>query len=228
MIKAFFIRLRLILKLWFTSLYSGLTILLIPIIAIIFSNSGTYQINELSSVIYEKTATIWFVFIIQWCFSIDFDSKFYDHLITYPVSKWKFVIERVLFSIIIFIGWLVIITIPLGFLFDQSLWQGFFFTIPVYLAIAGCVILGTVISNHSIGGLLAGIFFWMLILFGGALLQSFTAILLTNGSVDSVVGGQNGLFAAENRWILFNRLFYCGVSLLFTIKAILVLKQQSV
>ncbi|MCJ8008278.1 hypothetical protein ACFFF5_11620 [Lederbergia wuyishanensis] len=219
--RGFLIRLRLFLKLWCTFIYSLLTIVLIPIIGIIIYNSGTYTIDDLSSLIYENIATIWFVFIIQWCFSVDLDSKFYNQLITYPVSRWRFLLERTLFSIIIFVVLVVIITLPLGFILGNFVWKGFVFSIPVYLAIGGIVILGTMIGNHSLGGLIAGILFWMTILFGGALLRELNAILLKYGSVERVVSGESGLFLAENRWILFNRLFYIGLGVICTIGAIL-------
>ncbi|MBW8348262.1 hypothetical protein K0H71_02240 [Bacillus sp. IITD106] len=219
--KGCLIRLRLFLKLWFTSLYSFMSILLIPIIGIIIYNSGMYTLDDLSSLIYEKTATIWFVFIIQWCFSIDLDSKFYNQLITYPVVKWKFLLERALFSVIIFLGLTSIVTIPLGFIYGTFLWQSFVFTIPVYLAIGGFVILGTIIGKHSLGGIVTGIFFWMMILFGGALLRELNAILLIYGSVERFVSGDTGFFLAENHWILVNRLFYIGLGVICMIGAIL-------
>ncbi|MEH7353996.1 hypothetical protein V7150_10495 [Neobacillus drentensis] len=225
--RGFLIRLRLFIKLWFSSIYSLMTILLVPIIGIIIYNSGTYEIDDLSSLIYEKTATIWFVFIIQWCFSIDLDSKFFNQLITYPVVKWKFLLEKALFSAIIFFGVTSIITIPLVFIYGKFLWQGFVFTIPVYLALGGFVILGTMIGNHSLGGLMAGILFWMMILFGGALLRELNAILLIYGSVQRFVSGESGLLLVENRWIIYNRLFYIGLGVICTVGAIFKINRRS-
>jgi len=225
--RGFLIRLRLFIKLWFSSIYSLMTIILVPIIGIIIYNSGTYEIDDLSSIIYEKTATIWLVFIIQWCFSIDLDSKFFNQLITYPVVKWKFLLEKALFSAIIFFGLTSIITIPLVFIYGKFLWQGFVFTIPVYLALGGFVILGTMIGNHSLGGLMAGILFWMMILFGGALLRELNAILLIYGSVQRFVSGESGLLLVENRWIIYNRLFYIGLGVLCTVGAIFKINRRS-
>jgi len=225
--RGFLIRLRLFIKLWFSSIYSLMTIILVPIIGIIIYNSGTYEIDDLSSLIYEKTATIWFVFIIQWCFSIDLDSKFFNQLITYPVVKWKFLLEKALFSAIIFFGLTSIITIPLVFIYGKFLWQGFVFTIPVYLALGGFVILGTMIGNHSLGGLMAGILFWMMILFGGALLRELNAILLIYGSVQRFVSGESGLLLVENRWIIYNRLFYIGLGVLCIVGAIIKINRRS-
>ena len=225
--RGFLIRLRLFIKLWFSSIYSLMTILLVPTIGIIIYSSGTYEIDDLSSLIYEKTATIWFVFIIQWCFSIDLDSKFFNQLITYPVVKWKFLLEKALFSAIIFFGLTSIITIPLVLIYGEFLWQGFVFTIPVYLALGGFVILGTMVGNHSLGGLIAGILFWMMILFGGALLRELNAILLIYGSVQRFVSGESGLLLVENRWIIYNRLFYIGLGVLCIVGAIIKINRRS-
>lgn len=196
-----------------------MTIFAIPIIGIIIYNSGAYEITDLSSLIYEKMASIWLIFIIQWCFSIDVDSKFYDQLITYPVSKWMFLLERVFFSMIIFFGLMSIVTIPLGVIYGKFLWQGFVFTIPVYLALGGFVVLGTMIGNHSLGGLIAGILFWMMILFGQVLLRELNAVLLKYGSVERVVNGTSELWLAENRWLLLNRLFYSGLGVICIVGA---------
>ncbi|MBS4220409.1 hypothetical protein KHA96_19080 [Bacillus sp. FJAT-49711] len=218
--KGCLIRLQLFLKLWFTSIYSLMSILLIPIVGLIIFNYGSYTVDDVSSLVYEKTATIWFVFIIQWCFSIDLDSKFYNQLITYPIAKWKFLLERALFSAILFFGLTSIVTFPLGFIFGKFMWQGFVFTVPVNLAIGAFVIFGTMIGKHSLGGIIAGIFFWMMILFGGPLLRDLNAILLIYGSVESFVSGDSGFLAGENRWILLNRLFYIGLGVLCMVGAV--------
>ena len=95
-------------------------------------------------------------------------------------------------------------------------WQGLAFTIPIYIAIAGFVVVGTVIANHSVGGLLAGILFWMFYEFGGLFLGDLNVILLKYGSVYTFVKGETGFFANENHWILYNRLFYMGIGVLLT------------
>lgn len=224
--KGCLVRFRLFLKLWFTSLYFYISILLIPIIAMIVYNSGIYEVGDLSSLIYEKTASIWYVFIIQWCFSIDLDSKFYHQLITYPVVKWKFLLERALFSVIIFCGLMSIVIIPLVCIYGKFLWQGFVFTIPVYLALGGFAILGLMIGKHSLGGIIAGVLFWMMTLFGGSLLRELNAILLVYGSVERFVSGETGIFLAENRWLLYNRLFYIGLGVVCMVGAILKMKRR--
>ena len=134
--SGFLIRLRLFLKLWFTSFYSILIMLLIPVAAYIIYHSGSYTIEDLSSIIYEEAAPIWFVLILQWCLSIDFDSKFYQQVMTYPIARWKFLMERLLFSLLIFIGLLSIVTLILSPFMGIFMWKGLLFTIPVYIAFA--------------------------------------------------------------------------------------------
>ena len=94
----------------------NLVMLLIPIVALVIYSQGSYTVEDLSSIIYEEAAPIWFVLILQWCMSIDFDSKFYMQVMTYPIARWKFLLERFLFSTVIFIGLLSVVTIS----FDTS------------------------------------------------------------------------------------------------------------
>ena len=95
------------------------------------------------SIVYEEAAPIWFVIILQWCLSIDFDSKFHMQVMTYPIARWKFLLERFLFSTVIFIGLLSVVTLSFDTLTGSFCWQGFAFTIPIYIAIAGFVVVST-------------------------------------------------------------------------------------
>lgn len=223
-----FIRLRLFIKLWFTSIYSLSMMLLIPIVGLIIYNSGSFSLESLTSIIYEKAAPIWYVFIIQWCFAVEMDSKFYYQLFTYPIVRWRFIFERMLFSSIIFFGLLTIVTIVLTPILGSYVWRSLAFTVPVYVAIGGFVLIGTMIGHHSIGGLFAGIIFWMMILFGGALLRDFNAILLGYLSVYDFVSGQMEYAAVNHQWIMYNRLFYLGVGVLCMLGAVRIFNRKSI
>ncbi|MBO1910910.1 hypothetical protein J4G37_39730, partial [Microvirga sp. 3-52] len=166
--------------------------------------------------------------ILQWCLSIDFDSKFHMQVITYPIARWKFLLERLLFSTVIFIGLLIVVTLSLTSIMGFFIWQSLAFTIPIYIAVAGLVVAGTVIANHSVGGLLAGILFWMFYEFGGLFLGDLNVILIKYGSVYTFVKGETGFFANENHWILYNRLFYMGIGVLLTGIAILQFNRKTV
>lgn len=226
--RGFSIRLRLFLKLWFTSLYSLTIMVLIPIVGLVIYNQGSFSIEDLSSMIYEKAAPIWLVFILQWCFSIDFDSKFFRQLITYPVTRWGYLLERAFIALIIYFGLAVVVTLPLGIIVGNFLWKSLLFTIPVYLALGGFVILGTILAEHSLGGVMAGILFWMVILFGGPLLKDLNVILLVYQSVQPFVSGESAFFGAENHWILWNRLFYVGLAVLFIVGSIFKISRRAV
>ncbi len=215
------IRLKLILKLWFRSIYAIVTMLFIPIAAYIIYSSQSYTIEDLTSVIYERAAPLWLIFILQWCLSVDFDSKFYLQVMTYPFSRWKFTMERILFAAVIFIGLLSVVTLVLTPTMGVFVWKSLVFTVPVYMAIIGFVVAGTMIGAHSVGGLLAGILFWMCSEFGGIFLGDLNVILIKYGSVYTFVHGESGFFAIENHWILYNRLFYIGIGGLLTGLALL-------
>lgn len=215
------VRLNLYLKLWFTSFYTIVMMLFIPVVGVLLYNSGSYTIEDASSIIYEKAAPIWFIFILQWCFSIDMDSKFYSLVVTYPISRWRFIMERVLFSALVFVSLLAIVTASLMPIMGAFAWQSFLFTMPVYIAIVGFAVVGTVMINHSLGGLLAGIIIWVFYVFGATFLGNLNVILLKYGSVYTFVNGETGFFDDMNRWILYNRLFYMMIGLLLTGLAIL-------
>lgn len=213
--SGFLVRLQLILKLWFTSLYTILIMLLIPITSLVIYSQGSYTLEELASIVYEEAAPIWFVLILQWCLSIDFDSKFHLQMMTYPIIRWKFLMERLLFSGVIFIGLLSVVVLAFTPFMGSFAWQGIAFTIPVYITFAGIAVAGTVFTNHSVGGLLAGVLFWMFYEFGGILLgNNLQVIMLRYGSVYTFVNGTTGFWNEMNHWILYNRLFYMGVGVL--------------
>jgi len=114
--------------------------LLIPVTAYVIYSSGSYTLEELASIIYEEAAPIWFVLILQWCLSIDFDSNYHMQIMTYPVARWKYLLERLLFSTVIFIGLLSIVALILAPFHGSFVWQGLAFTIPVYTAFAGFLV----------------------------------------------------------------------------------------
>lgn len=222
------VRLRLYLKLWFTSFYTIVMMLFIPVVGVFLYNSGSYTIEDASSIIYEKAAPIWFIFILQWCFSIDMDSKFYSLVVTYPISRWRFIMERVLFSTLVFISLLAIVTVGLMPIMGAFAWQSFLFTMPIYIAIAGFAVVGTVMINHSLGGLLVGIIIWVFFVFGATFLGDLNVILLKYGSVYTFVKGESGFWSVDNNWIHYNRLFYLGLGIGLTALALLRFNRKTI
>ena len=213
--KGLGVRLSLFLKLWFTSLYAILIMLLIPITALVIYSQSSYTVENLASLVYEEVAPIWFILILQWCLSIDIDSKFHMQMMTYPIARWKFLMERLLFSAVIFIGLLSIVSLALTPFMESFAWQGLVFTVPVYITFAGIAVAGTIFANHSVGGLVGGILFWMFYDLGAILLgNDLQVIMLRYGSVYTFVNGTTGFFAATNHWILYNRLYYMGIGVL--------------
>lgn len=209
------VRFQLFLKRWFTSLTPMILMLLIPVMAYVIYSSGSSTVEDFASLVYEEAVPIWFVLILQWCLSVDFDSKFYTQVMTYPIARWKFLVERLVVASVIFIGLFSIMTGILSSFIGSFAWLSFLFTLPIHLIIAGLVVAGTVLVNHSVGGLLAGLLFWMLYEFGGVLLGDLNVILIKYGSVYTFVKGETGFWVATNHWILYNRLFYLGIGVLF-------------
>jgi hypothetical protein len=222
------IRLRLWLKLWFTSVHAIVVMPLFPLAVYFIYSSLSARIGSLTSMIYEQTATLIYVIILQWCFSIDFDSKFYGQLITYPIPRWKLIVERLLVSSLIFIGLLCFVTMLLTPLTGSFIWKGLLFSTPVYIGLGGIVVLATVIGNHSLGGLFAGFVFWMLSLNGGVLSLYVNPVLLEFPHVVEYVSGKSNLLLIDNHWILYNRLSYIGLGVLSAVLTIIQFNRKSV
>jgi len=208
-------RLQLFIRLWLKSIYGILLMVMIPVVALVIYNQAYYTVEDLMSMLYEEIAPIWFILILQWCFAIDFDSKFYRQILSYPMIRWKFLLEKLLFSAIMFLGLLSIVTFVLSIFTGVFAWQSLLFTMPIYITFASLIMAGTVIANHSVGGLVLGILFWMFYEFGGLFLNHLNVILIRYGSVYTFIKGETGFLAIENHWILYNRLFYLGIGILF-------------
>lgn len=216
-----YIRLQLILKLWLRSYYAILLMILIPIVALIIYSQNTYTIQALASIVFEETAPIWLLLILHWCLAIDIDSKFHMQVMTYPIAREKYLLEKLLFSTLIFMSLLGLVTLALTSFMGIFAWQSFIFTIPIYVSFAGIVLAGTMLGNHSLGGILAGISFWMFYEFGGTFLGNLNVILLEHGSVYTFVKGEAGFLVEQNYWILYNRLFYLVIGVLLIGLAVL-------
>lgn len=208
-----FIRLQLYTKRWLTSYYALTPVVLIFIVAMIVYNMVNYDIGDFLSLIYEKISPILLVLLLQWCFSIDMDSGFFGQVLTYPLTMRRYLLERIAIAFVIFTGYMSIVALVLTIVFGNIAWQGILFTLPLYLAIIGLVVLGTIIAKHSLGGLIVGIILWMIILFGAEFLQQLNPVLLIFQNIIEIISGETTIFASGNRLILLNRLFYIAVGL---------------
>lgn len=224
--SGFAIRLRLWLKLWFTSLTAIIIMLLLLAAAYVITIILPDRIDLLTSIFYERAALLLYVFILQWCFSIDFDSKFYRQLITYPIARWKLIMERVLLASLLLIGILGLITILMASIAGSFLWKGLLFTIPVYIGVTGIVVLATVIGKHSLGGLFAGLVFWMVSL-QDSVLMYLSPALLNLPVVYNELSGTSRLISNQDDWIYYNRLFYFGLGMLLSVAAVLHFNRKS-
>src|SRR5690625_3196028 len=97
--KGLFFRFQLFFKKWLSSIYGIVLLVAIPIAAMILYYDFYYEeIESLLSLIFESLAPVWLVLILQWYFSIEFDSGFFTQVVTYPIVKYKFLLERFLFA----------------------------------------------------------------------------------------------------------------------------------
>ncbi|MBN6205299.1 hypothetical protein JYK21_02455, partial [Ralstonia pickettii] len=93
------LRCQLFFKKWVSSIYGIVLLTAIPITAMILYYDFYYEeIASLLSLIFELLAPVWLVLILQWYFSIEFDSGFFKQVVTYPITRFKFLLERFLFA----------------------------------------------------------------------------------------------------------------------------------
>ncbi|MCA0757895.1 hypothetical protein KP806_22805 [Paenibacillus sp. N4] len=199
--SGFLVRLALWMKLWRASLPAGILMVLFPAAAYAMYRFMPYRIESFTSLFYEKTAMLLFLFLLQWCFAIDFDSKFAGHLLMYPMARWRLLMERALLASILFAVLLGLTTLGLTPFAGGFVWKGMLFSVPVYIGMTGVFVLATVIGNHSLGGLCSGLVFWFLSL--------------------------SGVFRSAEPWILYNRLGYAGAGILLSGAAVLLFNRRS-
>lgn len=225
--KGWTIRLHLYMKQWLRSLTMLLIFLSLPVSFIVFYQSGSFTVPELASFLYEKLVPVWFIFIVQWCLAIDIDSKFIHHLFTYPFARKFYLFERLLFAIIIFGSLLGVITGGFSIVYGSFMWKGLFFSLPIYISMVGFEFLGTVIARHTLGGMIAGLFFWSFYLLGGRFLKGGNAILLIYQDVERFLTGEYPFWSEINYWIIFNRIGYFAVGFSLTLLAVFIMKKRS-
>ncbi|MBE1556113.1 hypothetical protein [Sporosarcina limicola] len=213
------LRMRIWLKLWLTTVHSISIMLLVPISIYLVFTIEAGDIRSFSSLVYEQATVIWFVFVLQWSFSIDFNSNFHVQLITYRLSRVHIILERLLFSYFIFYSTLILLTIVFkiwGFNFS---WYSLVFTIPVHASIGGVVLFGTVMGNHSLGGLFGGLISGLFLIVGGELLGNLNPILLKFQNVYKYVV-ETGMAETNSGWITTNRFFYLLLGVLLIVLAL--------
>lgn len=225
-----FFRCRLFFKKWLNSIYGILLLAAIPIAAIVLYHDFYYEeTGRLLSLIFEQLAPIWLVLILQRYFSIEFDSGFFTQIVTYPIARYTFLLERFLFVCMLFCILLGIITLVLTPIFGFIVWKAFLYTLPLYFFYGAVMLIGLVISKRSLGALLGGIFLFLLSLIGAPLLgPAYQMIMLKYGSVVYFLEGEAGYAFADNEFYYYNRLMYIGFGIILFILALIKFQRKPV
>ncbi|GGP10773.1 hypothetical protein [Oceanobacillus neutriphilus] len=225
-----FFRCRLFFKKWVSSIYGIALLAAIPIAAIILYHDFYYEeTGKLLSLIFEQLAPIWLILILQRYFSIEFDSGFFTQVVTYPIARYKFLLERFLFACMLFFIMLGIIALVLTSIFGAIIWKAFLYTLPLYFFYSAVMLIGLVISKRSLGALLGGIFLFLLSFIGAPLLgQALQMIMLKYGSVIYFLEGKTGYAFADNDLYYYNRLMYMGFGIILFILALIKFQRKPV
>jgi ABC-type transport system involved in multi-copper enzyme maturation permease subunit len=219
--KGWTFRYRLMLKHWFTSIYGWGTIL-IAFIGYSISDSQTSTAKDFISTFYEQGGTLLVILIISWVFSLDFDSKYIRMILSYPQRRTQFIFERALFGYVLFLIVIIIFTVYIQWKLVPDVWKFILFILPSYLFIGMLVIMGTIITNHSIGGLFLGLLFWAIaMLKGGG--EWHPTILHFSGVYQAA---ESMYVVAPDHWVVYNRIGYIlSALLLLTVSSILFRKK---
>lgn len=225
-----FFRHRFFFKKWLSSIYGLVLLAAIPIAVMILYHDFYYaEIERLLSLIFEQLAPIWLVLILQWYFSIEFDSGFFMQIVSYPITRYKFLLERFLFAYLLFFTLLGIITWMLTPMLGSIVWKALLYALPLYFFYGAVMLIGLVISKRSFGALLGGIFLYLLSLIGAPLLgQAFQMMMLKYGSVIYFLQGKAGYAFAANDFYYYNRLVYMGLGIILMVLALIKFQRKPV
>ncbi|WP_368654322.1 hypothetical protein AB4Y30_04640 [Ornithinibacillus sp. 4-3] len=223
-------RCQLFFKKWLSSIYGIVLLVSIPMVAMILYYDFYYEETErLLSLIFELLAPVWLVLILQWYFSIEFDSGFFTQVVTYPIARYKFLLERFLFAYMLFFALLGAITWVLTPILGSIVWKALLYTLPLYFFYGAVMLIGLVISKRSLGALLGGIFLYLQSLIGAPLLgQAFQMIMLKYGSVIYFLEGETGYSFVDNDFYYYNRLIYIGIGIILVILALIKFQRKPV
>lgn len=179
---------------------------------ILMNNMSTERITV--SVLYEKLGMLFIAFTMFSVFSLDMDSGFMNLLRSYPVRRIVLLIERGAIgyfagiAIVLLSGILLLGSIPWTLHLRYLL-----FMLPVYWTLGALTAAGTLLVQHTVGGLLGALLFWAAAMsqVGGA----YSPILLNFSGVHlAVIRWWTQTEAAWEDWLVFNRWLYCAVGIL--------------
>ena len=191
---------------WLLLVCSGISV------SILMNDISTERVAV--SVIYEKLGMLIIAFTMISVFILDMDSGFMNLLRSYPVRRIVLLIERG--AIGYFAG--IAIVLLSGILLPGNIpWtlhlRYLLFMLPVYWTMGALTAAGTLLVQHTVGGLFGALMFWSAAMsqVGG----EYSPILLNFSGVHlAVIHWWTQTEAAWENWLVFNRWFYCAVGIL--------------
>ncbi|ASS75298.1 hypothetical protein CIG75_10060 [Tumebacillus algifaecis] len=207
-------RYALLLRLWIRSWFAyGILVLVLLAANVVSLYIGS--VSDTVSLLYETVGVLLLIFFLTWPLMIDFDSSYVELIFTYPMRRLAFLIERLLFGWLFFSGIMVVLSMWFAHALSEQVFKALLFTMPLYLICTAVVGLGTVLMRHSLGGLLAGLCFWMLFAVIKGLMGAYSGVILHFNSV-SYFAFHWKLHDADDVWIIHNRLVFAGLAVLLS------------
>lgn len=179
----------------------------------VFMRSFSTERGAISG-IYEQAGMLIFALAMVSAFSLDVDSRFMNHLRTYPVRRWMLLFERACIGYMT--GSFCLVVLAMAFLPEIHVMfhlRYLLFMLPIYWSFGAIAVLGTLIVRHTIGGILVALVMWAIAM--GRTMGELSPVILHFTGVDLTVSywGVDPQVGFE-MWLIRNRLFFSGLGLL--------------
>jgi hypothetical protein len=170
--------------------------------------SGQHS-QDIASSVYEKEGMLLAAVTVSWAMSLDADSGWLRQIWTYPQRRIVVIAERYGFGMLLFCTVMAIISVYMHARFGPHVWKVFLFALPVHATVGACAMVGAVIANHSLPGLLGAVGLWAAAIGGGDNLGEYApAVVHFTGVFRSVVHAGTSAAVAWDGWVVANRFWY--------------------
>jgi hypothetical protein len=214
-------------KLWLKSPFGWLVVLCAFAAARLIVHSGRHS-QDIASSVYEKEGMLLAAVTVSWALSLDADSGWLRQIWTYPQRRIAVIAERYVFGMLLFCAVMAIVSIYMHTRFGPNVWKVFLFALPVHATVGACAMVGTVLANHSLMGLLGAVGLWAAAIGGGDSLGEYApAIVHFTGVFRSVVHSGTGAAVPWDGWVVANRFWYLAAfGLLWAAAVVLVSRRR--
>jgi hypothetical protein len=224
---AFAYRCSLWTKLWLKSPFGWLVVVCAFAAARLIVQSGQHS-QDIASSVYEKEGMLLAAVTVSWAMSLDADSGWLRQIWTYPQRRIVVIAERYGFGMLLFCAVMAIISVYMHARFGSNVWKVFMFALPVHATVGACAMVGTILANHSLGGLLGAVGLWAAAVGAGDNLGEYApTVVHFTGVFRAVVHAGTSTAVPWDGWVVANRFWYMAAfGTLWAAAVMLVLRRK--